>query len=158
MDEKVKSLAASEGRFFVLLQIRGESFTLPSEHVRAVTPVGRITRIPHTPREVRGVANWRGKVLTLFDLGEALALPGESAPAAYAVVLAPEDGDLDVGILAERVRQVRVISDDLLESPSSSGSVSERVIDLEGLPVMILDPKTLLNRLAMAVLSVSSPG
>src|SRR3989304_5087337 len=98
MHERVESLAASEGRLFVLLQVRGEPFALPSAQVRAVSPVGRITRIPHAPREVGGVTNWRGKVLTLYDLGEALGLPGKSGLAPYTVVLALGNGGYDVGV------------------------------------------------------------
>lgn len=153
MSEKVESLAASEGRLFVLLEVRGESFILPSDQVRAVTPVGRITRIFHAPRGIRGVANWRGKVLTLYDLGEGLGLPGEAVLGSYAVVLAPEDGDLDVAILAEQVREVRAIPEELLESFPSRGGLYHGVIDLEGQPVMVLDPKHLLQRLTMVVLS-----
>jgi len=157
MHERVESLAASEGRLFVLLQVRGEPFALPSEQVRAVSPVGRITRIPHAPREVRGVTNWRGKVLTLYDLGEALGLEGKPGLASYTVVLAPEKEDFDVGVMAEQVQEVRAIPDEALEPLSSTRGLCHGVIDLEGLPVMVLDPKTLLDRLAMAVLSASSP-
>jgi purine-binding chemotaxis protein CheW len=158
MDDQGKSLAASEGRLFVVLQARGEPFALPSDQVRAVSPVGRITRIPHAPREVCGAMSWRGRVLTLYDLGEDLGLPGEPTLAPFAVVLAPEHEDADVGILAEHVREVRAIPEDLLESLSSTRGLCHGVIDLEGHPVMVLDPKTLLHRLAMAVLSAPSSG
>lgn len=159
MDEKVESLAASEWRLFVVLQVRGERFAIPSGQVRAVTPVGRLTRIFHAPREIKGVMNWRGKVLTLYDLGEDLRLPGKAAATPYALVLAPEDGEVDVAILAEQVREIRAIPKELLELLSSSRGLYQGVIDLEGVPVMILDPKTLLHRLAVAVLSASSsPG
>jgi purine-binding chemotaxis protein CheW len=157
MHERVESLAASAGRLFVLLQVRGEPFALPSEQVRAVSPLGRITRIPHAPREIRGVTNWRGRVLTLYDLGEALGLAGNTGLASYAVVLAPEKEDVDVGIIAEQVREVRAIPDEVLEPLSSTRGLCHGIIDLEGLPVMVLDPKTLLDRLTMAVLSASSP-
>lgn len=156
-DKKVESLADSEGRIFVLLQVRGKRFALSSAQARAVTPVGRITRIPHTPREVRGVANWRGRVITLYDLGETLGLPGETPLASYAVVLAPQDADLDVAILAEQVKEVRAIPEDLLQSLSPAGGLYHGVIELEGKPVMILDPKAILQRLAMAVFSPSAP-
>ena len=101
--------------------------------------------------------NWRGKVLTLYDLGEALGLPGKPGLAPYAVVLAREKEDVDVGVMAEQVREVRAIPDEALEPLSSARGLCHGIIDLEGLPVMVLDPKTLLNRLAMAVLSASSP-
>lgn len=157
MDEKVESLAAVEGRIFLLLQVRGKPFALPSEQVRAVTRVGRITRIPHTPREVRGVTNWRGRVITLYDLGEALGLPSETLLAPYGVVLAPEDADLDVAILAERLREVRAIPEDLLQSLSPGDGLYDGVIEMDGRPVMVLDPTALLRRLAMAAFSPSSP-
>lgn len=157
MHDRIESLAASEGRLFVLLQVRGEPIALPSAQVRAVSPVGRITRIPRAPREVRGVTNWRGKVLTLYDLGEALGLAGMPGLAPYTVVLAPEKEDFDVGVLAEQVREIRAIPDEVLEPLSSARGLCHGIIDLEGLPVMVLDPKTLLDRLAMAVLSASSP-
>lgn len=157
MDEKVESLAAVEGRIFLLLQVRGKPFALPSEQVRAVTRVGRITRIPHTPREVRGVTNWRGRVITLYDLGEALGLPGETLLAPYGVVLAPEYADLDVAILAERLREVRAIPEDLLQSLSPGDGLYHGVIEMDGRPVMVLDPTALLRRLSMAAFSPSSP-
>lgn len=156
-NEKVESLAASEGRIFVLLQVRGKPFALPSDQARSITRVSRITRIPHAPREVRGVANWRGRVITLYDLGEALELPGQTPLPSYAVILAPEDADLDVAILAEEVREVRAIAEDLLQSLSPAGGLYHGIIGLEGKPVMILDPKALLQRFAMAVISPSSP-
>ena len=156
-NRNVESLADSEGRTFVLLQVRGKRFALSSAQARAVTPIGRITRIPHTPREVRGVANWRGRVITLYDLGETLGLPGETPFASYAVVLAPDDMDLDVAILAEQVKEVRAIPEDLLQSLSPADGLYHGVIELEGKPVMILDPKAVLQRLAMAVFSPSSP-
>lgn len=157
MDNKIESLAASEGQIFVLLQVRGKPFALPSEQARAVTRVGRVTRIPFAPREVRGVANWRGRVITLYDLGEALGLSGKTPLASYAVILAPEDADLDVAILAEQVKEVRAIPEELLQSLSPSGGLYDGVIELGGKPVMILDPKTLLHRFTMAFFAPSSP-
>lgn len=157
MNNKVESLAAAEGRIFVLLQVRGKPFALPSEQARAVTPVGRITRIPHAPREVRGVANWRGRVITLYDLGEALGLPGKTPLASYAVILASDEADLDVAILAEQVKEVRAIPDEILQSLSPAAGLYAGVIDLDGKPVMVLDLKTLLQRFMMAVFAPSSP-
>ncbi len=157
MDEKVESLAAVGGRIFLLLHVRGKPFAIPSEQVRAVTRVGRITRIPHTPREIRGVANWRGRVITLYDLGEALGLPGETLLTPYWVVLAPENVDLDVAILAERLREVRAIPEDLLQALSPGDGLYDGVIEMDGRPVMVLDPTALLRRLAMTAFSLSSP-
>lgn len=153
MNERVESLAASEGRLFVLLKVRGESFALPSDQVRGVTRVGRVTRIFHAPRGFRGVANWRGKVLTLYDLGEGLGLPGERTPMPFAVVLSVEDANVDVAILADHVTEVRAIPEELLESFASRGDLNRGVIDLDGQPVMVLDSRLLLRRLAMGVLS-----
>ncbi|MFQ5657875.1 MAG: chemotaxis protein CheW [Candidatus Methylomirabilales bacterium] len=150
-------MATSGERLFVLLQIRGELFALPAEQVRAVTPVGKITRIPYAPREVRGAASWRGKVLTLCDLGESLGLPGHASDGPYAIVLDPLDRDFDVGILAEEVRGIRAIPEDLLSSLRSNGRRSHGVIDLDDLPVMVLDPTPLIDRLETAVLSLTSP-
>lgn len=157
MDEKVESLAAVGGRIFLLLHVRGKLFAIPSEQVRAVTRVGRITRIPHTPREIRGVANWRGRVITLYDLGEALGLPGETLLTPYWVVLAPENVDLDVAILAERLREVRAIPEDLLQALSPGDRLYDGVIEMDGRPVMVLDPTALLRRLSMTAFSLSSP-
>ncbi|MFQ5882438.1 MAG: chemotaxis protein CheW [Candidatus Methylomirabilales bacterium] len=153
----MESIAASGGPLFVLLKVRGDIFALPLDQVRAITPVDRITRIPHAPREVRGVADWRGKVLTLYDLGECLALQGHPAPVTYAVVLSAEDWDLGVGILAEEVREIRAIPQTILESLSSSGGPCHGVINLDGLPVMILDLEPLLHHLATAVLPPHVP-
>ena len=144
-------------RLFVLLQVRGELFALPAEQVRAVTPVGRITRIPYAPPEVRGAAGWRGKVLTLYDLGEGLGLPGHPSDGPYAIVLDPVDRDVDLGILAEEVTEIRAIPEDVLSSLRTSGRRWHGVIDLDDHPVMVLDPTPLIHRLETTVHSLTSP-
>jgi len=78
---------------FVHFEIGGDRLAVLLEEIREVARVSKVTPVPRAPVAVRGVANIRGRVVTLLDLDVLYARPGESAPPSggngHAVVLAP---------------------------------------------------------------------
>jgi len=81
---------------FVHFEIGGGRLAVLLDEIREVARVSKVTPVPRAASAVRGVANIRGRVVTLLDLDVLYARPHESAPLregpGHAMVLAaPRD-------------------------------------------------------------------
>ena len=52
-----------------------EGFGFPLAQVREIATAGRIAPVPLAPPVVRGIANWRGRVITLIDVATVFDRP-----------------------------------------------------------------------------------
>jgi len=98
---------------FVHFEISGDRLGVLLDEIREVARVTRVTPVPRAPAAVRGVANIRGRVITLIDVDVLYARPGlprlEGDGPGHAVVLAaPREnlalftrGRVDIGRGAE---------------------------------------------------------
>jgi len=82
-------LAAAVERV-VTLRAGGEMLALPARLVREVARLPRLTRVPHAPRALLGLANFRGAVVPVLSLADLVERPGGGE---RRVVLV-EDGEL----------------------------------------------------------------
>jgi purine-binding chemotaxis protein CheW len=72
----------------------------------AVAEVGRLpvmTRVPGCPAWVSGVANWRGRILAVVDIRVLMGLSAAEADADSTRLVVLSEGDVSVGVVAERV-------------------------------------------------------
>jgi purine-binding chemotaxis protein CheW len=72
----------------------------------AVAEVGRLpvmTRVPGCPAWVSGVANWRGRILAVVDIRVLMGLSADEADADSTRLVVLSEGDVSVGVVAERV-------------------------------------------------------
>jgi purine-binding chemotaxis protein CheW len=110
-----------------------------------VAEVGRtpgVTRVPGTPSWVRGVTNWRGRILGVLDLCELLGLPPVDAGDGRLVVLS-RNGSM-AGVVAERVDGVMDIDTEALEPalltlPAEAGALLAGQLTDEHGPVGVID-------------------
>ncbi len=63
----------------VRFQLGGRTFGIPLAQIGEIAFVGRISRVPLAPPAIRGVTNWRGRVITLIDVA---TLTGRALPPA----------------------------------------------------------------------------
>src|SRR4051794_3537750 len=111
----------------------------------AVAEVGRtpgVTRVPGTPSWVKGVANWRGRILGVLDLRDLLGVP-ESADGEGRLVVLQRSGSA-VGVVAERVDGVIEGDEDALEPtlltlPAEAGALLRGQLTDEYGPVGVVD-------------------
>jgi len=69
-----------------VVSVNGESFGLPVDSVQTVFRIEAVTPIPLGPREIIGLVNLRGKIVTAVSLRRRLDLPdGFEAPSKLAV-------------------------------------------------------------------------
>jgi purine-binding chemotaxis protein CheW len=144
-------------RPFVLFRVRGQWFALPLVQVQAIASPGRITRVPNAPRGVKGVVDWRGKVWTLYDLGECLDLPDPPTHALYMILLGFKRSDMEVGFVAEEVREVREIPLSSLETVADREGSSQGGVTLEELQVRVLDGERFFMHPSISVAALASP-
>lgn len=126
----------------VVVRLGGGRFALPMDAVAEVGRTPGVTRVPGTPRWVRGVTNWRGRILGVLDLGDLLGLPGVDAGEGRLVVLSR--GGSMVGVVADRVDGVLDIDTEVLEPalltlPAEAGALLEGQLTDEQGPVGVVD-------------------
>ncbi|WGD28565.1 chemotaxis protein CheW [Ancylobacter sp. WKF20] len=68
----------SDARQFVTVRIGGQLFGVPISSVNEVFVPDRITPVPLAPREIDGVLNLRGRIVTMVDMRRLLGLPDSS--------------------------------------------------------------------------------
>jgi len=81
---------------FVHFELGGDRLALPLSDVREVARVLRHTPVPRAPAHIRGVANIRGRVVTLLDADVLYSAPGGAAagredPGQAVVFASPRD-------------------------------------------------------------------
>jgi purine-binding chemotaxis protein CheW len=161
MDARAAALArapdeaagAAETREVLSFQIATERYAIDTRIVREVQRQPEATPVPGTPGFVLGVANLRGEMLALFDLGEFLSigLPRrELSP--WLIVLGEERAEF--GIVCDAVLEVHSLRGDALHpAPGSlaaaarevvTGVTSDALIVLDG-EKLLADPRLFID-------------
>jgi purine-binding chemotaxis protein CheW len=99
---------------YVTAMIGGQLFGLPISRVQDVFIPERMTRVPLSSRDVAGVLNLRGRIVTAVDMRSRLGLPrreGDRPPMAIGVDLRGES----YGLLIDSVGEVLKLADDSRE-------------------------------------------
>jgi purine-binding chemotaxis protein CheW len=124
---------------YVTFTTAGQLFGLPIEHVQDVFTLANITRVPLAGREIAGVLNLRGRIVTVIDLANRLQL-GAPRDATAHMVIGIERGAESFGILVDRVGEVLSLADrDREPAPINL----ERTLDAAATGVFRLDEKIL---------------
>lgn len=109
-----ESGTASGTEEVVVVRMGGSRYALP---MSAVAEVGRppaLTRVPGLPVWLAGVANWRGRVLSVLDLRPLLAAPAHDLDRRARLVVLHRAG-IPVGLLTEGVEGTRLLDHDQVE-------------------------------------------
>lgn len=126
----------------VVVRLGGGRFALPMDAVAEVGRTPGVTRVPGTPSWVRGVTNWRGRILGVLDLRELLGVPFADSGEGRLVVLS-RNGSM-VGLVAERVDGVIDVDPEALEPalltlPAEAGALLEGQLTDDNGPVGVVD-------------------
>jgi purine-binding chemotaxis protein CheW len=126
----------------VTVVIADQLFGLPIDRVHDVFIASAVTGVPLAPREVIGLLNLRGRVVTAMCLRRRLGLPDAENGREMAVGL--EHNGESYGLLVDQVGEVMKLSSDLCEpNPVHMdprwARVSRGVHRLEGRLLIVLD-------------------
>ena len=128
---------------YVTTMIGGQLFGLPIARVQDVFMPERLTRVPLASRDVAGVLNLRGRIVTAIDMRARLGLPkaeSERPPMAVGVDLRGES----YGLLIDSIGEVLKLPDDSREvNPVNldprMAKMSAGVHRLDGQLMVVLD-------------------
>jgi purine-binding chemotaxis protein CheW len=110
---------------YLSFSLRGTEYAVGILKVKEILQYEETTRVPSTPKSVRGVINLRGQVVAVVDLAAKFGL-GETEPTPFTCILIVEaavDGNPTVvGIMADSVQEVIELGGDDVEPPPAFGT------------------------------------
>lgn len=122
----------AEGAQYVTLGVAEELFAAPVEKVQEILDMRPIARLPQAPETLLGMIDVRGQGIPVVDLRLTLGMP--AAPdnentRILVLSLAGRDGELRLGLRADRVFEVTILDEDVLDPPPAvSGAWTGRCI------------------------------
>ena len=110
---------------YLSFSLRGTEYAVGILKVKEILQHEETTRVPSTPRSVRGVINLRGAVVPVIDLGAKFGL-GETVATRLTCILiveaVVEGAPTVVGVLADSVQEVIELGDGDIEATPSFGT------------------------------------
>lgn len=88
----------------LLFEIGKKKFFLEINQLEEIIPYQSITRLPMSSKNIKGITNFRGEIIGVFDLIELLSLPEKNDRNTRIIVV--KDTNNKFGILASRVFEV----------------------------------------------------
>jgi purine-binding chemotaxis protein CheW len=139
---------------YVTAMIGGQLFGLPILRVQDVFAPERLTQVPLAPREIAGVLNLRGRIVTLIDMRYRLGLGQHDERPTMAIGV--ESREESYGLLVDSVGEVLKLDDRACEPNPSNldqhlASVSTGIYRLDGQLLMVLDVDRVLDITMKAV-------
>ena len=143
---------------FVLAE---EEYGLEILKVREIIGMMEITAVPRTPEYVKGVVNLRGKVIPVVDLRLRVGMP-EAERTDQTCIIVVDIGDVEMGIIVDKVSEVLDIdAEDIEDAPSFGAEVNTEFIlgmgKAEGKVTILLDISKLLSQLDLSTVEPSVP-
>ncbi|HEX2946099.1 MAG TPA: chemotaxis protein CheW [Clostridia bacterium] len=115
-------------RQFVVFLINGEEFGLNIENISSIERMLDIFKIPNTPDYIEGLANLRGKVLTIFNLRKRFNLACPEFDENTKIIIANTSVS-QIGIVVDGVREIIKVEDsDLDPVPEALSSIRDRFL------------------------------
>lgn len=112
----------------VTFEVAGEEFAVDILAVQEINRMMELTRVPHSPPEVEGVINLRGKIIPVLDLRKRFKLaPGKRDESNRIIVV--EVGGRVVGFIVDQVHEVLRIDSGIVEpAPAMVCSIDSEFI------------------------------
>lgn len=113
-----------ETTLYLTLKLDKELLALDVSRVREVLDLCTITRVPRTPRFMKGVINLRGMVIPVIDLRRKFGMPSVEDTIDSRIVVAEidlEGAETVVGVLTDSVHDVVEIGHDKINAAPETG-------------------------------------
>jgi purine-binding chemotaxis protein CheW len=134
---------------YVTATVGGQLFGLPISRVQDVFAPERLTRVPLAPREIAGVLNLRGRIVTAIDLRRRLGLDAPAGNAPRMAVGVECKGE-SYGLLIDVIGEVLKLpasgrEDNPVNLDPGLARVSAGVYRLDGKLLVVLDVDRVLD-------------
>jgi Chemotaxis signal transduction protein len=151
-DNRAEASTASDSIQFVTVVIGGQLFGLPIHKVHDVFVPESITRVPLAQREIAGVLNLRGRIVTAINMRRRLGLPEREGQHGIMAVGIEFRGE-SYGLIIDEVGEVLDLAIATREPNPSNldrrwAQISAGVHRLNGQLMVILDVERVLGSIA----------
>jgi purine-binding chemotaxis protein CheW len=144
--------SAEDAQQFIVFRLGDEHYGLPIGSIDEIVRCPEnLTRVPRTPKFVKGLMSLRGKALPVIDQRQRFAVPANGKPAGQRIIVLTIDS-LQAGLLVDGVSEILTLSSAELGPAPELDSDSRRVIDRvatierDGHMILLVDPKALLDQ------------
>ncbi|KQL44406.1 chemotaxis protein CheW [Brevibacillus choshinensis] len=100
----------------IVFRLKDEEYGVEVNQVKSIEKLEHITRVPRTPKFVKGVINLRGVVTPIIDLRNRFELE-ESVYSESTRIIIVAVGELEVGLIVDAANDVIDIAVDAIEPP-----------------------------------------
>lgn len=143
------AVATGEQLQLVTFEVASEEFAVDILVVHEINRMMELTRVPHSPPEVEGVINLRGRIIPVLDLRRRFGLPAGERGETNRIVVVEVHGRV-IGFIVDRVHEVLRIPASIVDSaPEMIGSIDGDFIKgvgkLEDRLLILLDLGRLFN-------------
>ena len=112
----------------VTFEVAGEEFAVDILAVQEINRMMDLTRVPHSPAEVEGVINLRGKIIPVVDLRKRFNMDVSERNESNRIIVVEVVGRV-VGFIVDRVHEVLRIDSGIVEpAPSMVCSIDSEFI------------------------------
>lgn len=102
-DEKSGSAQKVRGLQIVVFKLGGEEYGMQIDHIKEVVITPSITKMPQSPKYIKGVANVRGNVIAILDLVDRFNLERVEQINGQGYTLVVESDEMKMGLLVSEV-------------------------------------------------------
>ncbi len=116
---------AEEGKYLTFA-LSGEEYGLEILKVREIFGILPITQVPHVPRDVKGVINLRGQVISVVDLRLKFNMESTEQTDETCIIvveIAKGERSTNIGIIVDKVEEVLDIAAANIEDAPAFGGV-----------------------------------
>jgi len=119
---------ASDGESYVLFELAGATYALPSRQIQQLEMVGTPTPVPHAPAFVDGVVSVRGQVIPAVSLRARFGFPRAPHDVRSRLVIVRAQGRT-VGLIVDSAREfANIAPDEIKPLPDGIGGTSGRYL------------------------------
>lgn len=134
---------------FVLCELAGTTYALPSDAIEQLDMPGAVTPVPNVPAFVDGITSIRGRVIPAVSLRARFGVP-RVAPDARTRIVVVRSGARSVGLIVDAAREFAKIPADAIQPPPET-LVDDTMSYLRGVAhlgdrlILVLDTAELLR-------------
>ncbi|MDH3325429.1 MAG: chemotaxis protein CheW [Gammaproteobacteria bacterium] len=111
---------------YLTFNVNGDVYGSEIDYIQEIIEYGAITRVPLTPKYLRGVINLRGNVVPVIDLAIRLGKEASQVTKRTCIIIVEmksiDDEVVDIGFVVDEVDEVLDIAADNIAAPPQFGS------------------------------------
>lgn len=120
MSERANEINVSKNRYLTFY-LEEELYGMDIMNVQEIIAMMKTTKVPKTPKCVKGVMNLRGNIIPVVELRTKFNMP-EKEPEMYTAIVIVKLEGTSIGFVVDRVEEVVNIRDDQLSEPPTFGA------------------------------------